>query len=329
LNYILGVDQGGTKTVAAIADSQGRILGVSIGSGAYYPFDGIQYAMSVIHEVSLQAAERAGIPLRRIHLVVVGITGMDFPNQKGMLKSELQKALGIPEVVVVNDCIIAMLGGTTKSAGAVICAGTGLNIAVRADEDKEFILGDYIEDRLQGGGALAKRAVRKVFDSELGLCGPTQLTQLFLNRFHVQTVDDLLFFRGAEPDFYAKCRAMVPQIIDVAAKGDLVADGLLRQMAGEMTNCLICGMKKMGLMQGKLDVVLSGSVLKGPENPLTEYLETFILQSAPNATVISARYEPIVGACIMGLNRLEAMTPEVEEKLEQTATANQLIRMHS
>lgn len=328
MNYILGVDQGGTKTVAAIADSQGRILGISTGGGGYYPSDGMQYAMSVIYEVSSRAAEQAGIPLSRIDLVVAGMTGMDFPNQKEMLKSELQKALGISEVIVVNDCIIAMYGGTGKSAGAVICAGTGLNIAIRSEEDKEFVLGFYIEEQFQGGGALARRAVRKVFDSELGLCGPTQLTPLFLNHFGVRTADDLLYLSETEPDFYTRCKMMVPQIIAAAANGDLVMDSLLRQMAGEIADCLICGMKKMGLMQEKLDVVLSGSVFKGPENPLPDYLGKFILQSAPNAAVVSARYEPVVGACIMGLNRVKAMTPEAEEMIELTAAANRLIRMN-
>lgn len=326
MNYILGIDQGGTKTVAIIADGQGRILGVSTDSGAYFPSDGMDCAMKIMLHVSERAAKLAGIELSDVALAVVGMTGMDFPNQKEMLKTELEQTLGIHNIVVVNDCIIAMYGGTKKSVGAVICAGTGLNMAVRAGEDKEFVLGFYIEESLQGGSALARRAVRKTFDAELGLCGQTQLTQVLLDHFHAGTVDDLLYISETEPTFYTQARMLVPQIIEVAAKGDKVIDSLLKEMAQEMSDCLICGLKKLCLLDTKMDVVLSGSVLKGPNNPLTDYLGKFIVNNAPKVSIVGARYEPVVGACILGLNQLNAMTAEAEINLEQTSVANHLIR---
>lgn len=326
MRYILGIDQGGTKTVAILADGQGRILGYSVGDGAYYPSDGMEHTMSIIRDVSCRAAKVSGVSLSAVEFAVIGMTGMDFPCQQDPLTAELKQTLGMENVLVVNDCIIAMYGGTRCRTSAVICAGTGLNMAVRAGGDKEFIYGFYIEEKTQGGSALAKRAVRKVFDSELGLCAPTRLTELFLKEFHAKDPDDLLYLSETDPTFYTQAKLLVPQIISVAADEDEITNRLLEEMSAEMTGYLICGLRKLHLQTSPLDVVLSGSVLKGTGNLFTEYLRESILKSAPNATVVSARYEPAVGAVVMALDRFEGMTPDVRNNLERTAGTYRLIR---
>lgn len=326
MSYILGIDQGGTKTVAAVSDGLGRILGLSVGDGTYYPVDGIGHTMSIIQNVSRQAAERAGISLQDVGLAVIGMTGMDFPNQKNMLTAELKRAIGIANVLVYNDCMIAMYGGTRCEVGGVICAGTGLNMALSAGKNREFIYGFYIEEKDQGGSALAKRAVRKVFDSELGLCGPTRLTEMFVDRLHAKDTENLLYLSETDPEFYIKTKALVPEIVGLASEGDHVVNDLLKRMASELTDYLVCGMRKLHLEQTNMEVVLSGSVLKGEENLLTDYLKEMISEAAPNVTVINARYEPIVGAIVMALIQQEKNTLEVSQNIEQTSAAYGLIR---
>lgn len=326
MSYVLGLDQGGTKTVAVIIDSQGRICGTGKGPGAYYPSDGMDYAMETVRDVAQKAEREAGIQSKDVELAVVGITGMDFPSQKDNLKAALAKSLQIDSIDVVNDCIIAMYGGTKQNYGAVICAGTGLNIAIKSPDSREFIFGFYLDDNVQGGGSLARRAIRKVFDEELGLCEPTELTAAFLNYFHKKTVDELLYVSVTDPDFYSASRFLVPQIVDIAADGDTVTKGLLCQMAKEMADYLVSGLKKYEMLKVSMDIVLTGSVFKGQGNLLTRYLSEYIIESAPNASIVDAKYEPVVGACRMALQQLRTITDQADKNLEQTAALYHLIR---
>jgi N-acetylglucosamine kinase-like BadF-type ATPase len=326
MDLVLGIDQGGTKTSAVLMDENGRILGSGKSKGAYFPDVGIKCSMAAMRAAVQEAMAGTGVPISSLTAVEVGMTGIDWPGQKEKLEAVVSDAFGVAETEVVNDSVIAMYGGTWNPYGAVVCAGTGMNIAALNPEGKSVILGFYIDNADQGGGALAARAMRKVFDAELGLCEPTKLRALFLEHFRKRTVDDLLYSYIEEPDTQTEARQLVPRIIQLASNGDNVTRQLLEQMARETGAYLHCALKKVGMERLPVDVVLTGSVFKGSENLLTEALTEYIRANCPAAEVINARYEPVVGAAIMGLLRKKAITPAIRENIEKTAAAARLIR---
>ena len=44
MKYVLGLDQGGTKTNAAIADLQGNLLGLGTAQGSLHTYKGLPHA---------------------------------------------------------------------------------------------------------------------------------------------------------------------------------------------------------------------------------------------------------------------------------------------
>lgn len=326
MDLVLGIDQGGTKTTAVLMDESGRILGSGKSAGAYFPDVGIGRSTEAMRAAAEEAMAGTGAAMSSLTAIEVGMTGIDWPGQKEKLEEAVCDAFGVTRAEVVNDCVIAMYGGTLKPYGAVVCAGTGMNIAARNPEGKSVILGFYIDDADQGGGALAVRAMRKVFDAELGLCEPTKLRALFLDHFRKRTVDELLYSYIEDPDTPAEARRLVPRIVGLASGGDEVTRRLLEQMARETGAYLHCALKKAGMERLPADVVLTGSVFKGSGNLLTEALAEYIRADCPAAEVINARYEPVVGAAIMGLLRKSAVTPAVRKNIEKTAAAARLIR---
>lgn len=326
MEFVLGIDQGGTKTTAVLMDSCGKILGKGKNPGAYFPEVGIESSTAIMRAAAAEAMAGTDVTMRDVATVVVGMTGIDWPGQAEMLEHAVCRSFGVAGAEVVNDCIIAMYGGTLKPYGAVVCAGTGMNIAARSPENKNVILGFYIEDEDQGGSALATRAMRKVFDAELGICGPTRLRALFLDYFRKRTVDELLYSYIEDPHTQVESRQLVPQIVDLASDGDEVTQQLLKQMAQKTGAYLLCALKKAEMENMPVDVVLTGSVFKGKKNLLTDTLSEYVRVNCPAAEVINARYEPVVGAAIMGLIQKNAVTQTVRENIEQTAVAAQLIR---
>ena len=305
MRYVLGIDQGGTKTAAVITDRIGNILGVGKSRGAYHISDGIDYAMNAISDAANSALKESGVRLDEIDAVSAGMTGMDWPEDYKLLKPSLIQTFGVEKVQVCNDSIVAMYSGTVKKYGAVLCAGTGLNVAVKSPDGDEFVLGFYIDDKDQGGSALGRRAIRQVFNAEIKLCAPTKLSGLFLHNANVNTVDELLHRYVTDEEFGAKAKDMVPQIIDIANAGDSVAIELVKEFARDLSRYVYAGLQKYDMLDMNMDVVLSGSVLKGHDNLLTQEIIRELKEFAPNSNVINSRFEPVVGAGLSALMMFE------------------------
>ena len=61
MRYLLGIDQGGTKTAAAVMGEDGRILGSALVKGSYFPIFGVSPALDRMEEAAGLAVEQAGI----------------------------------------------------------------------------------------------------------------------------------------------------------------------------------------------------------------------------------------------------------------------------
>lgn len=324
--YVLGIDQGGTKTAAAVMRGDGFIVGQATAKGAYFPVEGIERAMEPVHKAAEEALRSASISMKDITLTVAGIGGVDWPGDDILVKDALQKDFFGGEIFVCNDAVIAFSSGTMRSHGVVICAGTGMNGALIDKEGRQFVYGDYMEERAQGGSALARRAARKVFDAEMGLCPPTELTKLFLRQAQTSDVDALLKRYMTEDAFRKELRFLVPQILMIAEYGDEVTCGLLTEFAEQIVDYIEAGFRKMKMSPEGEEIVLAGSVFKGTENPLTKRVAKGIEERLRGAKPVLARYEPVVGACIMGLIRLHIDPVEREKGIRESSTVLGLCR---
>ncbi|MDE6405836.1 MAG: hypothetical protein K2M20_09345 [Lachnospiraceae bacterium] len=324
--YILGIDQGGTKTAAAVMRGDGFIVGRATARGAYFPNEGVEQALEPIGEAVEEAVRNAAVNKEEIVYTVAGIGGIDWPGDDVMIRDALQKRLSLEEIFACNDAVIAFYSGAMRSHGAVLCAGTGMNGALIDTEGRQFVYGDYMEEKAQGGSALARRALRKVFDAELGLCPPTELTPLFLGQAEVSDVDTLLKRYMTEGAFRKELRFLMPQILMIARRGDEAACGLLDEFSGELVAYMAAGFRKMGMKPEEEEVVLAGSVFKGTDNPLTTRLTEGLQERLRGVKVVQARYEPVVGACIMGLVRLGMELSGREKGIRESAAVLGLLR---
>ncbi len=324
--YILGIDQGGTKTAAAVMRKDGFIVGRAMTKGAYFPDEGVESALQRMQEAVEEAVRSAGIGKEEIAYTVAGVGGIDWPGDDVMIRDALRERLSLEEIFACNDAVIAFYSGAARSHGAVICAGTGMNGALIDKNGRQFVYGDYMEEKAQGGSALAKRALRKVFDAELGLCPPTKLTPLFLGQAGVSDVDALLKRYMTEGEFRKELRFLMPQILMVARREDEAACALLDAFSGEIVSYIEAGFRKMDMKPEEEEIVLAGSIFKGADNPLTARVMRGVSERMKGAEVVQARYEPVVGACVMGLVRLGLEASEWEKGIRESASVLGLLR---
>ncbi len=319
MNYLLGIDQGGSKTAAAIMREDGTIIGTAVVKGAYYPKHGIPLALDRMEEAAEAAWTQAGIRREDISLSVAGVTGIDWPGEDKMIEDVLRQRIDLEQVTACNDMINALYTVKGISHGMVLCAGTGMNGAIIDATGRQFVYGDYMEDAMQGGSALAQRAIRKVFDAQMGLCGSTALTDLFLRYAGVDTVDRLLHAYMTKEGFSEEIRFLMPDIIRIAGDHDQETCHMLEEFAARTVDFIFAGFRKMDISPKQEKIVLAGSVLKGADNYLTGRILEKIKEREPEASVVMAEYEPVVGACVMGLRALQIYGETIEQNIDASA----------
>lgn len=327
MDYILGIDQGGSKTHAVIGDVEGNILGLGSSYGACHSVKGMAYAMDAIIAATNMAIVQAEISLREISVIYAGMTGIDWDYEMELVKKALQDEFKINNVYVVNDCIIAMRAGTDKANSAVLCAGSGLNCALKMG-DRELVYGFYVDDIHQGGMAIGERALRAVFNAEIGIGQETKITERLLNYFHVKNVDELLH-RKVTGQISSREMLTLPIIVDkVAGENDEVALKLLYDFGREISQYIIAGMKKLDMLRAETEVVLSGSIFKCKTPILKDAVTSEIHCYASNTSIVEAFYEPVVGALLKGLDILcKSCDEQLSKRLIESADRFRLIRI--
>lgn len=302
MEYFLGIDQGGSKTAAIVGDKYGHILGMGKSFGAVHSSDGMETAMEACYQAAKEAASMAGIAFSDIRCTVGGLTGIDWKGDGELLQTALRKKLGIARVHAVNDCIIAMRAGTDASKCAVLCAGSGLNCAVRSG-DEEIIFGYYIPDSLQGGSAIGKAAIQRVFDQESGIGPRTSLTGYILEYLQVRDADALLY-KAVNGGLKTEDILYLPMLVEKAAlEGDEVANDIFRAFAKGVIPYLLSGMRKLNIVNDPVDVVLSGSIFKCKAPVLFDTVRELIGREAARARIINAEYEPVIGAYLLARDK--------------------------
>lgn len=303
MKYVLGIDQGGSKTHAVVSDETGKILGFGKSYGACHSDSSVEYAIQAVLEASDSALNQCGLKRGNVQIMIGGMTGVDWDYEAELLEEGIRTYFPAADIRVVNDCIIAMRAGTMRTHCGILCAGSGLNCAVQSGEER-FVYGFYIADEYQGGNCLGKRTVQAVFDSHMGIVPRTILTEKVLAFFQAKSVDELLY-RRVKGEIKGKDYLKLPILLEESLlEGDEVALDIWKEYGKEMVVFLTARMRIMDILDQKVDVVLSGSIFKCKSKEFQNVVKEEILNSIPNANIIAAEYEPVVGAVLMGLKKL-------------------------
>lgn len=332
MKYILGIDQGGTKTHAMVADTDGHILGVGKGRGACHSIHGMERAMAAVMDATEQAVAAAGITIGDLWTVSGGMTGIDWPDEADLVRNALHQTLHVPveRITVVNDSMIALRAGTSSPKGVILVAGTGMNCAVVDGKGGQYTFGFYIPDKDQGGLALSNRTLQAVFDAACGMGPETALTESVLKLTGCVDVDELLR-RNVTGRVTTEEIRQLPLLLDAAAiAGDPVAKDVLRIFGKDATAYVKCGLTRMRMEREEVEVVLSGSVFKCRAAELLGTVKEEILRFNPLAHIVESEHEPIIGAVLLALDALPGgVTQRMTEHIKRDALRFDMVRTPS
>lgn len=322
MKYYLGVDGGGSKTYALIADEHGMIIGKGQSGNGNHQTD-YEEAKHSLRESVEMALNQAGLSQDEITFAYFGLAGADREVDYEILRPMLAE-LGLPKYDLNCDTVIALRAGTDRPYGVVLICGTGTNSAGISPRGEFYQCGgfSYMLGDFGGGGSLCIEAFRAVIRAWDGREQPTRLTELLLEHLGYNSVsamfNDYLDHDKTPPLSTTKL------LFQAAAQEDEVAINILRVQGEELGKSAQAVIKRLGMENDKFDVVLAGSVItRGEARFIHPYIEQAVKACAPKASLVKLQVEPVVGALWLAFEAEGNSLPqEVYERLRTVSDYN-------
>jgi glucosamine kinase len=287
---VVGVDAGGTKTAAVVGDGHSILSRADGAGGAIRPGRAL-VASSAIADVVRRALSMAGV--LQAEVLVVGAAGAGREAERDELERALRGEQVARRVQVTTDIAVALAAAFGREPGIVVSAGTGSIAVARTAEGELHRSGGYgwqMGD--EGSGYAIGRAALSALSRAADGRGPrTNLTARVLAAVRASDFDDVITW--AANATASEVSALAPTVLDVAAEGDVVAQGIVDYAARELSQLALSLLPKFG-EASSVQVAVAGGILT-PQRPLRS-LVLRRLGEEPRLKVISFTIEPALGA---------------------------------
>jgi len=304
MQHVLGIDAGGTKTRALLADRDGTVIASASGPGANLRTHGELQVEKVLHALVERTEGESGV---KADAIAIGIAGADRADDQEVLR-EILKRIGFRErVVITNDARVAFVAGSSRRVGLALVCGTG-SIAWGRNGAGEIARaggwGWHVGD--EGSGFwIGERAIRAALRASDGRGEKTALTDALLAHFGLDRIDQLVR-RVYDAEYPRNDVALFAvRVAGAALAGDAVAASILSDAAAELVLAAETVISRLALggAAGGYDVVLSGGTFRALP-PLQQDVTAAL--SKPGAAILPLDVEPAVGAVRLALEALTA-----------------------
>lgn len=300
--YVIGVEGGGTKTVAALADLNGKILKIAK-SGSSSPRNiGIKKATDNIARAIKGVLERD----KKIISTFIGLPAVveEFKSKKIKIRKELfKRAPKIFEgkVKIGSDQEVAFRSGSNQRDGVVVIAGTGSVIRGWKGKKQVHVSGwGWLADE---GSAffIGQKIFQAIFKDLDGRGHKTLLTKLTFKKFKLKKKEDLTdFIYSRNP---TEVIPLLSIICDKATrKGDKAAKSILIKAAQELALGANTVIKKLNLKSLKFPLVLVGGIFKS--KIVVNKVKKEIKKIAPKVEFALVKNKTISGAVKLAIGRI-------------------------
>lgn len=323
MGYYLGIDAGGTKTLALIADAEGRVLGAGRAGTGNWEGVGLDGAYAAYAQAVAEALAAAGLRREQIAAAGYALAGMDWPSDEGRLTPLIER-LGLPGPhALVNDAFAALRAGAPDNVGVAVIAGTGSTIAGRnraGGTFRTFGLG-ALWGESNGASGLVLGAFRALGRSHFGSGPPTALEPRILAACGAPSVPALAE-RLSRGEAEWPRGTLAPLVLAVSDEGDAAAQAVVREAGAELGLNAAAVAQRLGLAGEPFALVLAGGVLATGNALLVESLLAVVREAAPGVRPLVLNAPPAVGSVLLAMDAAGApVTPAAQARLEREAAA--------
>jgi N-acetylglucosamine kinase-like BadF-type ATPase len=313
---IVAVDGGNSKTDVAVATSDGRLLARVRGPGFEPQVHGVEAAVDVVGGLIAEAASAAGVTLPVRHIEAC-VANADLPVEEKRLLAAVEQRAWARTASVVNDTFAVLRSGTAAADAVAVVCGAGINCVGCAADGRTArfpalgrITGDW-----GGGGGLFEEVLWWSVRAEDGRGPATALASAAARHFGVATATEVASraHLGSLP--WGRLHELVPVLCAVAAEGDEIAGAILDRQAEEVGLLALTALRRLGLVEKDVDVVLGGGILAAQPARLIAGIRLRVGARAPLARIVVADVPPIAGAVLRGLDAVGGGGEAVEGRV--------------
>jgi N-acetylglucosamine kinase-like BadF-type ATPase len=320
---LVALDGGGSKVDAALVSASGGILGAAHWSHGAEAADAPWLDESLDgdeqrHVLAASAAVRAacldaGVSPDTRPVAALGVyclAGADLPADQRRLARAVGRQGWTREDVVRNDTFAVLRAGSDRGWGIAVVCGHGMNCSGVAPNGRttRFPAKGELSGDWGGGMDLGRGAVWHAVRADDGRGEPTELARVIPAHFGMRRTQQVVeaVHLGRLPE--RRFGELAPVVFSMAAGGDRVARALLERQADEVVAMAGAAVRKLQLAQLDVDVVLGGGVFRNEDEPFIDRIRGGIHAVAPRARITILSSPPVVGAALLGLDRIGAST---------------------
>jgi len=312
LPLVLGVDGGGTKTLAWVAqvDDQGfaHVLGQAFSGSSNQVAVGVEPALDNLANAIEKACEHANISSNDIAAGVLAMAGSGNAEARQTILDFVFQRFQISKVQVIHDGQAVLKAGTPEGWGIALIAGTGAVAYGKNQQGETVVVGGWGYWFGDEGSAywLGQAALRAISQAADGRAAPTALSDVVLNRLEIQDPRQILATLSQQGDTRLAIADLAELVCEVAAQKDDVASSILNEATEQWVQHIECLANQLSINE-PLPIALAGGVLCGSKFA-RERLREKLTAREMSPYSVELVHEPVYGCVLMAWHDLKSIS---------------------
>lgn len=307
-SIVMGVDGGNSTSRVVLADTKGRVLGYGKSGPASADGVDVESAANHIREAVYAAWLDAGQSPQPVSASFWGMAGVVSEPDRDLIREiVLGFQFSDPKFIGVDhDIRIALSGGLGNMPGIALIVGTGCSCYGRTQAGDSVRVGGWGHLLDDGGSSyfLGLEGIKKVVRSADGRSGVTSLTDVILNHFGIQDVQEIMnqvYVKGAGKVDIA---ALAPLVLAEAQSGDSIANTIVSTAFEELTTLVKVASDRLQIKNDEKKLVVTGGLAHSGDF-FKNGLYRAIRSQVPDIQITEPLLPPVLGAVLLALEMID------------------------
>ncbi len=293
MSTVLGIDGGGTKTLAVVA-VDGQTRGRAEADSCSLRHATEEQVRARLEEACHSALAQAGVSAADVRSVCAGVSGISSSREAGVRTASILRGIFSCPVAVVGDQEIALDAAFRGAPGVVVVSGTG-SIAFGRNAQRDTAraggFGSLVSDEGSGYWIGRQAVLLSLQENDAGEA--PELMEWVLKRFNAATAKELVELCNRQPP--PDLAELAPVVMQASEHGDPLAGSILDDAGRQLARlcCMVGG--RLWLNFEKVEVAMTGGIFVHSARVRRAF--AFALAGDfPNAAVRLSEAEPVEGA---------------------------------
>ncbi len=261
MDYILGVDGGGTKTLALLGDLDGNVLARGTSGSSNYNAVGFDAACSAL-EIAIDMA-RKDHP-GELSALCLGLAGAGRKEDVERFQEWAIHRFPNTRIQVVSDADILLMAGAPSGPALALICGTGSIVYGRTASGEIIRSGGwgYLFGDEGSGYAIGIAALRAVMAAYDGRGAKTLLSELVLEHYGLREAPELVHAIYGDQSPRLAVATLSKVVEQAAGQNDPVANAIFDESSQELVRAIAAVYPKLGTSSVSF-AITGGTILHG------------------------------------------------------------------